>query len=135
MADRIESFRDLDVWQEGMELVVECYRLTDTFPKTEHYGGLASQTQRAATSIPTNIAEGKVRPTKAFKNHVSIALGSQAELDTLFEVALRLKYVSADRLDSVRDRLNRLGRMLNRLFSALERRLEAQRPGTTDPRS
>lgn len=79
MSDQIASFRDLDVWQEGMELAAQCYRLTEVFPKTEHYGGLASQTQRAATSIAANIAEGKVGPTNAFKNHVSIALGSHAD--------------------------------------------------------
>jgi four helix bundle protein len=118
----ILSFRDLEVWREAMDLAVDCYRLTDRFPKTESYGGIASQTQRAATSIPSNIAEGKVRPTNAFKNHVSIALGSHAELDTLLELAMRLEYTSAVALVPVRQRLNSVGRMLNRLHQSLERR-------------
>ena len=53
----VQSFRDLRVWQSGMELVVGVYELTRTLPKSEVYG-LSSQLQRAAVSVPANIAEG-----------------------------------------------------------------------------
>lgn len=119
---RIITFRDLEVWQESMTLAVSCYQLTASFPKPELYGGLASQARRAATSIPANVAEGKVRPTNAFRNHVSIALGSQAELDTVLEVAVRLGYLSAREMQPTVERLNRVGRMLNGLLAAIERR-------------
>ncbi len=55
-----KSYRDLEVWQKAMALVVDCYRITRKFPKSEIYG-LGSQLQRAAVSIPANIAEGRER--------------------------------------------------------------------------
>jgi four helix bundle protein len=57
---QIKSFRDLRVWQAGIELVRSVYELTSKFPRSETYG-LASQMQRAAVSIPSNIAEGHAR--------------------------------------------------------------------------
>jgi four helix bundle protein len=91
---KIVTFRDLRVWQEAMDLALSCYRLTARFPKCEQFGGLATQARRAATSILSNIAEGKVRPTNVFRNHISVALGSHAELDTQLELAMGLEYVS-----------------------------------------
>jgi len=55
----IKSYRELEVWQKANELVVECYRTAERFPKMELYG-LASQLQRAAVSVPANIAEGLI---------------------------------------------------------------------------
>ena len=88
----IKSYRDLDVWQLGVELAVDCYALTSRFPAEERFG-LTGQARRAAVSIPSNVAEGHNRRSpqsnNAYRNHVSIALGSSGELDTQFEVALR----------------------------------------------
>jgi four helix bundle protein len=84
----IQSFRDLVVWQKAMELVVECYRITRSFPDAEKFG-LTSQMQRAAVSIPANIAEGRERGhLKEFIRHLGIACGSQAELETHIEIAI-----------------------------------------------
>ena len=116
---RILSFRDLEVWQEAMSLAESCYKLTAKYPAHEHYG-LVSQTRRAAVSIPSNIAEGKVRPTNAYRNHVSIALGSQAELDTVVELACRLKLVTPDEVIPTKEHADRVGRMLYRLAASLE---------------
>jgi len=96
----IQSYRDLDVWNLGMELVLDCYALTSRFPAQERFG-LTAQTRRAAVSIPSNVAEGHNRRSphshNAYRNHVSIALGSNGELDTTLEIALRLGYLrSAD---------------------------------------
>ena len=78
----INSFRDLRVWQAGMELVEQVYLLTKSFPKQEIYG-LTSQIQRAAVSVPSNIAEGHTREhSKEFLHHLSIAQASLAELET-----------------------------------------------------
>ena len=72
-------YADLLVWQKAMDLVVEIYRLCELLPTAERYG-LISQMQRAAVSIPSNIAEGHARKsTGAFQNHLSIAAGSLAE--------------------------------------------------------
>ena len=56
----IIAYRDLIVWQKSMDLVIEIYKLTENFPKTEQYG-IISQMRRAAVSIPSNIAEGRRR--------------------------------------------------------------------------
>jgi len=82
---KIISFRDLEPWQLGMNLVVSIYRATEALPRSELYG-LISQMCRAAVSIPSNIAEGHARRSDgAYLNHLRIALGSQAELLTEIE--------------------------------------------------
>ena len=87
------SYRDLDVWQKAMNVVVECYKITKTFPKSETYG-LSSQLQRAAVSIPANIAEGRERQhKKEFIQHISIAYASLAELETHIQIAERLNFL------------------------------------------
>ncbi|HEX3144767.1 MAG TPA: four helix bundle protein [Pyrinomonadaceae bacterium] len=83
---QIRSFRDLRVWQAGIDLVRSVYELTLNFPRSEVYG-LASQMQRAAVSIPSNIAEGHAREsTKEYLHHLSIAQASLAELETQIEI-------------------------------------------------
>src|SRR5688572_29938843 len=89
------TYRDLDAWQQGMHLVEGVYKFTKSFPANELYG-LTSQVRRAAISIPSNIAEGHCRrSTKAFANHVSIALGSDGELETCIDLAARLGFLKA----------------------------------------
>ena len=95
--EMIRSYRDLEVWQKAMALVVESYRFTNLFPKSETYG-LSSQIQRAATSIPANIAEGHGRDHLGdYLHHLSVANGSLMELETHLEIASRLSYVSGTR--------------------------------------
>lgn len=78
----IKSYRDLLVWQKAMDLVAESYGLSAKPPKTETYG-LASQIQRAAVSIPANIAEGHGREHLGdYLHHLSVANGSLMELET-----------------------------------------------------
>lgn len=117
---RVASHRDLLVWQKAMDLVTASYRLTSKFPKTETYG-LASQLQRAAVSIPANIAEGKGRATTgAYLQHLSIAAGSLAELDTHLGVALRLGYVDQREITGITEQLEEVGRMLTGLRKSLK---------------
>src|ERR1700722_14992428 len=100
MGDVIQSFRDLRVWQRGMEVVESVYRATQSFPKQELYG-LTSQLRRAAVSIPANIAEGHCRQhIKEYLNFLSIAQGSIAELETEIEIAGRLNYLGPEEVDS-----------------------------------
>jgi four helix bundle protein len=121
---QINSYRGLEVWQVGMELVLDCYALTKRFPYDERYG-LSSQSRRAAVSIPSNVAEGHNRRSphsnNAYRNHVSIALGSCGELDTQLEIALRLGYLPHADLLAANDKLSRLGQMLRRLQQSLEK--------------
>ena len=116
------SYQELDVWQKAMDLVVACYEASRGFPAHELYG-LTSQLRRAAVSVPANIAEGRGRQhTAEFIQHLSIATGSLAELETHIEIARRLEYVDP----TVQARLLRqsgdAGRRLNGLRNALRRK-------------
>jgi len=118
------SFRDLRVWQDAMDLVIEIYRTTETFPKQELYG-LASQMQRAAVSVPSNIAEGKGRLTDRDRAHFfSQARGSVLELETQVEIAKRLNYISDTAACALLDRLSGVGRMLSSLVESIRPRAE-----------
>jgi four helix bundle protein len=80
---KIESYQDLQVWQKAMDLVIECYRLTQRFPANEQYG-LTSQIRRAAVSVPANIAEGFGRwYSKEFVRFLLTTNGSLKEVETL----------------------------------------------------
>jgi four helix bundle protein len=119
----IKSYRDLDVWQKAMGLVVECYQIAEQFPEIETYG-LISQLQRAAVSIPANIAEGHGRShTKEFLNHLSIAYGSLMEVETHLQIAARLNYLDNSSLQGLLNKSAEIGRMLNGLMQSLNRNL------------
>jgi four helix bundle protein len=97
------------------------YELTETFPAHERYG-LASQLQRAAVSVPSNIAEGHTRHhLKEYLNHLSIAQASLAELDTQLEIAIRLDYISPDKSADIREHLDSLGKQLRALRRSLSK--------------
>ncbi|MCA8994620.1 MAG: four helix bundle protein [Planctomycetaceae bacterium] len=115
----VRSHRDLLVWQKAMDLVVTCYALTKSFPDDERFG-LTSQLRRAIVSVPANIAEGRGRAmTGAYLNHLSIASGSLAEVDTHLGVANRLGYISNETLKQVTAHLEEVGRMLMGLRNSL----------------
>ena len=117
---KIESFRDLTAWQKAMTLSAGSYGFTVAFPREERYG-LTAQIRRAAVSIPSNLAEGHNRRSRqAFANHVSIALGSQAELETQIELAVRLQFASQDSATPVQALAAEVGRLLHGLVRPLE---------------
>ena len=116
----IRSYRDLEVWQKAVDLVVESYRLTNLLPKSETYG-LSSQIQRSAVSVPANIAEGHVREHLGdYLHHLSIANGSLWELETHILVAGRLTYVPQAEVDRVLGLTGEVGRMLAGLIRSLK---------------
>ena len=81
-SSKINSFRDLNIWKNGLLIAREVYLLTKKLPKEETFG-LSSQMRRAAISVPSNIAEGRSRNSrKDFAQFLHIALGSLAELET-----------------------------------------------------
>lgn len=102
-----------------MELVVEVYKLTKTFPNTELYG-LTSQIKRCCVSIPSNIAEGRRWSTrKDYRKFLNIAYGSGSELETQIEIAKRLGYISAESSDKVDKLLEETMKMLNKMSQIL----------------
>src|SRR5438046_2580093 len=89
--DGQNGFRDLRVWQAGMDLVEACYRASQSFPTSEQFG-LTNQLRRAAVSITSNIAEGWGRNTKPeFSRFIDISIGSLCEVESLVEVSKRLE--------------------------------------------
>ena len=119
---KVLSYKDLIVWQKSINLVKEIYLVTSKFPRNELYG-LSSQMQRAAISIPSNIAEGQQRKNiKEYLQFLRIALGSLAELETQIIIAKdvypQIKYENADSL------VVEVQKMLNVLI----RRLETLKP-------
>jgi len=119
----MKSYRDLEVWQKAMDLVVMCYQMTTEFSKSETYG-LSSQLQRSAVSVPANIAEGRQRQhSKEFLQHLSIAYGSLAEVETHNQIAGRLNYVGENQINRLIDRTSEIGRMLNGLRKSIEKRI------------
>jgi len=116
---RVASYRDLDVWQHAMEIVVDSYRLTTSFPAEERFG-LTSQLRRAAVSIPSNIAEGHSRlGAGEFRRFVSIARGSVGEMETQIAIAIRLGFVDVDETSALSPRLDELSKMLFGLYRSL----------------
>jgi len=108
--------KKLDVWQMAMDLVIEIYRITESFPKEEKYG-LSNQVRGAAVSVPSNIAEGAARQTKKeFVNYLHMAQGSLSELDTQLEVAGRLAFLDAKTWEHLDKMLQRVDKMLTGLI-------------------
>ncbi len=118
---RVSSFRDLVVWQRGVDLVRDVYLLTAKWPAEERYG-LTSQVRRAAVSVPANIAEGQGRQGRAeLRRALSIAHGSLCELETHLEVAKRLDFPDPDATDRLLDRTGEVGRLLRGLIASIDR--------------
>jgi four helix bundle protein len=114
-----KSFRELKVWKLSIDLTVLVYGLTAEFPKSEIYG-LSSQMQRAAVSIASNIAEGSARSTrKDFRQFVSIARGSNCELQTQLLIANRLGLAEEHRIGEIEMLSHEVGQMLSGLSKYL----------------
>ena len=120
---KVNSYRDLSVWTLAMELTEKIYRVTRAFPNLETYA-LANQLQRAAVSVPSNIAEGHARSsTKDFLRFLSIAMGSLAEIETQLEISARLEYINEIKLGELLATTDELGRMLRGLRKSLSSKL------------
>jgi len=91
------NFKKLIIWQESLELVIETYKTTKTFPPEEKFG-LTSQLNRCSVSIPSNIAEGTSKSSeKHFKNYLETALGSSFEWETQIIIASRIGYINQNK--------------------------------------
>ena len=134
----LRSYRDLEVWQKAMDLVVNSYRVTAQFPSHERYG-LTAQLRRAAVSVPANIAEGHGREhLREYLHFLSTANGSLMELETHILIGSRMTYIGADDEKTILTRTAEVGRMLAGLIRALKRRVpdtQHPTPGTYSVRS
>lgn len=111
----IESYRDLNVWQIGMDLVTDIYRITESFPTHEKFG-LITHLRRAGIAIVSNIAEGHGRSTRGeYRQQLSVAHGSTIEVEVDLLVAERLGYTDTETLAVARERCDSICRILTRL--------------------
>ena len=119
MASQVRSYRDLKIWQHGIELVKQVYSLIHKFPKYETFG-LADQLRRSAVSVPSNIAEGQARQhTGEFRQFLHTALGSAAEVDTQIVIAFELGYVSDQEAKDIEQRIIEIRKMTYSLINHL----------------
>jgi len=119
MEEKIKSFKDLKIWQKGIEIVTDIYTLTKKFPKEELFS-LTSQLRRSAISIPSNIAEGFKRfHNKEYKQFLFITLGSCAELETQIIIAKELKYINENEEVKLLEKLDHICRMTSSLIKKL----------------
>ncbi|HRN40854.1 MAG TPA: four helix bundle protein [Vicingus sp.] len=118
----IKSYKDLLIWQKGVEIVVSSYKLTKTFPQDELYA-LTSQIKRAAISIPSNIAEGYGRNTdKSFSHFIDISRGSLYELETQLLIAKELDFIQdTDMFNHVISLINEESKMINAFNNSLSK--------------
>jgi len=118
--EQIRSYQDLKVWQHGIGIAVDCYRVTSTFPKEELYG-LVSQIRRASSSVPANIAEGHGRgSTKEYAQFLRTARGSLYELETHLILSRRIGFISDESIQPLFSKIDELGRMLNALHKVIQ---------------
>ena len=116
----MHNFRKLQIWIDGMNLVDDIYNATDRFPKHELFG-LASQMQRSATSVPSNIAEGSGKSSnKDFARFLSISVGSLFELETQVLIAERRGYIDNSQSQDLQNKIIRLEKMINTFKEKLD---------------
>jgi len=116
----MRNFRELHIWQKGMKIVREVYMLTPLLPNIEKYG-LKSQIQRAAVSIPSNIAEGCSRDTERdFKWFLHIAIGSAFELETQLTISQQLGLIPKAKVEPILLLLSEEQKMINSFISTIK---------------
>ncbi len=118
--EKIKNFKELRIWQKGIEIVKDVYSMTKDFPKEELYG-LTSQMRRSAISIPSNIAEGFKRfHDKEYKQFLHITLGSAAELETQIIISKELNFIDQEKLDNILEKLDHLAKMISSLLNKIQ---------------
>jgi len=120
--NNINDFEDLVVWQKSHQLVIELYKITNSFPKSEEFG-LSSQLRRSAASVPTNIAEGLGSNSRNnFKRMLFIARGSLVETRYHLILARDVGYISKGTYQCLKEKYDEIGRMLNALINSLDKK-------------
>jgi four helix bundle protein len=117
----MRNFKELKIWQKGFGIAVKSYKITETFPANERFG-LTSQINRAAVSVPSNIAEGSSRSSgKEYNHYIQISLGSCFELETQLLIAKELNFGNQLVISEVLVQLTEEEKMLTAFGKALMR--------------
>lgn len=127
---KIKSFKDLNAWKEGHELVVEIYRITKYFPKEEQFG-LTNQIRRAAVSITSNLAEGFGRQTAKEKHQFySIARGSLSEVENQLQIAFDVGFLPVGDYTYCNSQVEKVGRLITGLRKSVQPTTYNPQPST-----
>jgi four helix bundle protein len=114
------NFKNLKVWQKAVDLAVNVYELTKSFPSEERFG-ITSQMRRSSVSIPSNIAEGTARnSSKSFSNCLDISLGESFELETQGIIANRVGILSQEKFTTFSEDLSEVQKMIIGLKNSIE---------------
>ncbi len=120
----VRTHKDLDVWQESIQLVSDLYQIVSKFPADERYG-LTSQIKRAVVSVPTNISEGAARGgIKEYIHFCYVALGSLSELETLLIVSKNLKLINESQFETISNTLTSIIKKLLNFIKYLKTKLQ-----------
>lgn len=115
----IKTYKDLLIWQKGIQIVKEIYLICNDFPKDELYG-LQSQIKRSSVSIPSNIAEGWGRNyTKNYIQFLKYSRGSLLELETQIIIAKELNFISTEDFDKIQGLITEESKMLNAFIKSI----------------
>ena len=129
----MHNYKNLHIWQEGINLARKIYEVTANFPANEKYG-IVSQMTRAAVSIPSNIAEGAGRNSnKDFANFLSIAIGSIFELHTQIAICEQIGYIDEETTKQLEQQIYTLQQQITTYKQRIEG--SAPRQGETSPTS
>ena len=126
----MKTHKELNVWKDSIDLVVEVYRITKLFPKEELYG-IVSQIRRSAVSVPANISEGSARNyTKEFIRFLRIAQASLSELETLIQISSRLNFLNEDNYQSLQGKIFKINAQLSGLIKSISQNYIDYDPST-----
>ena len=126
MTGIVYSFEKLKVWQEAKKLVVDVYRLLDSFPKFEKYA-LCDQIRRAIVSVPSNIAEGSGRRSLKEQIHfLEIVYSSLMETYNQLLIAIELTYITEESVEAIKPYIDAVAKMINGLSNSYGQKLEEQ---------
>jgi four helix bundle protein len=115
----MRNFRNYDVWTDGVDFSIDIYKMTESFPKKETYA-LCDQLQRAAVSIPSNIAEGCSRKSvNEFAHFLEFSLGSSYEVETQLEIAVRLGYIDKYQYDNAIEKVQSIEKRVTGLIQTI----------------
>ena len=118
---KISTYKDLLIWQKGIQIVKEVYLICKTFPKEEVYG-LQSQIKRSSVSIPSNIAEGWGRSyTKSYIQFLKYSRGSLLELETQIIIAKELNFISTEKFNKIQGLITEESKMLNAFIKSIDK--------------
>jgi len=116
----MRNYKSLSLWEKGIQLSLEIYKITKSFPKEELFG-LTSQMRRSGVSIASNIAEGAGRGSNnEFSRFIDIALGSAAELDTQVIISKELEYLDSEKFKKITENIEEVQKMLSGLKNKLK---------------